>query len=242
LYNTQKLNTMKKEDVKKSPKANLEPEKSTYFLMGLVLAVALILMAMEWSTELRKLDERKLVYITAVDEDIPPTQRPPTPPPPPPPPPPPVVPESFNVVDQPVDTPIDLGTEPAPIVDVLPPTLLPNFQKSPAVEADEEIFVVVEKMPEFLGGVDAMMRWLGSNIRYPDAAAGNGIHGRVVCSFVIERDGSITDVQVMRGVDPALDREAVRVIRAMPNWTPGMQRNTPVRVRFTLPVTFRLHN
>jgi protein TonB len=233
---------MNKEEVKKSPKANLEPEKSTYFLMGLVLAVAFILMAMEWSTESRKLDEGMFVGITAVDEDIPITQQPPAPPAPPPPPFVPEVPEILVTVDEEVDHKIDLGTESAPIENVLPPPPPPNLQRPSITEDVDEPFVIVEVSPEFPGGNAVMMQWLGNNIRYPVAAQEIGAHGRVICSFVVERDGSITDVQVVRGVDPSLDREAVRVIQTMPNWTPGMQRNVPVRVRFTLPVTFRLQN
>jgi protein TonB len=85
-----------------------------------------------------------------------------------------------------------------------------------------------------------MMKFLSENIKYPVIAQENGIQGRVICNFVVERDGSITDVQVVRGVDPSLDKEAVRVIQSMPKWKPGMQRGKPVRVRFTLPVVFRL--
>jgi protein TonB len=107
-------------------------------------------------------------------------------------------------------------------------------------EEEEEIFVVVENQPEFPGGEAAMMKFLSENIKYPVIAQENGIQGRVICNFVVERDGSITDVQVVRGVDPSLDKEAVRVIQSMPKWKPGMQRGKPVRVRFTLPVVFRL--
>ena len=106
----------------------------------------------------------------------------------------------------------------------------------------EEIFVVVEQQPEFPGGNAAMMKFLSDNIRYPVIAQENGIQGRVICNFVVERDGSITDVQVVRGVDPSLDREAVRVIQQMPRWAPGKQHDSAVRVRFTLPVVFRLQN
>ena len=95
-------------------------------------------------------------------------------------------------------------------------------------------------MPEFPGGQSALMKYLSENIRYPVIAQENGIEGRVICSFVVERDGSITDVQVVRGVDPSLDKEAVRVIQSMPKWKPGKQRGKPVRVRFTLPIVFRL--
>ena len=102
--------------------------------------------------------------------------------------------------------------------------------------------MVVENQPEFPGGNAAMMKFLSDNIKYPVIAQENGIQGRVICNFVVERDGSITDVQVVRGVDPSLDKEAVRVIQQMPRWTPGKQRGQAVRVRFTLPVVFRLQN
>ncbi|MDD3788907.1 MAG: energy transducer TonB, partial [Petrimonas sp.] len=98
----------------------------------------------------------------------------------------------------------------------------------------------VEDQPLFPGGNAAMMKFLSDNIKYPVIAQENGIQGRVICNFVVERDGSITDVQVVRGVDPSLDKEAIRVIQQMPKWKPGSQRGKPVRVRFTLPVLFRL--
>ncbi len=109
-------------------------------------------------------------------------------------------------------------------------------------EATEEIFVVVEQQPEFPGGTTALMKFLGDNIKYPVIAQENGIQGRVITNFVVERDGSISDVQVVRGQDPSLDKEAVSVIKTMPKWKPGQQRGKPVRVRFTLPVVFRLQN
>lgn len=113
-------------------------------------------------------------------------------------------------------------------------------EKQQKVTDNDEIFVVVEEMPQFPGEQEALMKYLSENVRYPVIAQENGIEGRVICSFVVERDGSITDVQVVRGVDPSLDREAVRVIQSMPKWKPGKQRGKPVRVRFTLPIVFRL--
>ena len=104
----------------------------------------------------------------------------------------------------------------------------------------DEVVVVVEEMPEYPGGVDAMMRFLGETIRYPFEAMTNGIQGRVICNFVIEKDGSVSDVQIVRGIDPHLDDEAIRVIEAMPKWKPGMQKEEIVRTRFTLPIVFRL--
>ena len=108
-------------------------------------------------------------------------------------------------------------------------------------EVTEEIFVVVEDMPEFPGGNAAMMKFLADNVRYPVIAKENGIQGRVIVNFVVNRDGSITDVGIVRGVDPSIDAEAVRVIESMPKWKPGKQRGKEVDVRFTLPVAFSLN-
>lgn len=104
----------------------------------------------------------------------------------------------------------------------------------------EKVFDVVEQMPSFPGGPSALMEWLSNNVKYPVVAQENGVQGRVVVSFVVERDGSITDVKVVRGVDPSLDREASRVVRAMPRWIPGKQNGSAVRVKYNVPVAFRL--
>ena len=104
----------------------------------------------------------------------------------------------------------------------------------------EKVFDVVEQMPSFPGGPAALMEWLSNNVKYPVVAQENGVQGRVVVSFVVERDGSITDVKVVRGVDPSLDKEASRVVRAMPRWIPGKQNGSAVRVKYNVPVAFRL--
>ena len=113
-------------------------------------------------------------------------------------------------------------------------------QPEPPKEEETKVFDVVEQMPSFPGGQGALMSWLSSNIKYPVVAEENGVQGRVVCTFVVERDGSITDVKVVRGVDPSLDKEAVRVLKQMPHWIPGKQNGSAVRVKYTVPVTFRL--
>lgn len=105
---------------------------------------------------------------------------------------------------------------------------------------DNKIFEVVEQNPTFPGGTAALMSWLSQNIKYPVIAAENGVKGRVIVQFVVEKDGSITDVVVAKSVDPLLDKEATRVIKNMPHWIPGRQNGSPVRVRFTVPVTFTL--
>lgn len=113
-------------------------------------------------------------------------------------------------------------------------------QEPPAESADNTVYDVAEQMPNFPGGDSQLMTYLSQNIRYPVLAAENGIQGRVVCSFIVERDGSLTDVKVSRSVDPSLDREALRVIKSMPRWMPGKNNGSTVRVKYTLPVTFRL--
>lgn len=104
--------------------------------------------------------------------------------------------------------------------------------------AEDKIFDVVEQQPTFKEG--DVRAWLARNMQYPPVAAENGIQGRVVVGFVVERDGSISHVQVLRGVDPSLDKEAVRVVKSMPKWNPGMQNGSPVRVKYNVPVQFKL--
>lgn len=111
----------------------------------------------------------------------------------------------------------------------------------PKQEAEQDkVFDVVEQQPQFPGGMGALNQWLGSNIKYPAMAAENGIEGRVIVQFVVERDGSVSGVHVVRGVDSSLDREATRVVAQMPKWIPGKQNGSAVRVKYTVPVTFRL--
>ena len=108
--------------------------------------------------------------------------------------------------------------------------------------AEEQVFTVVEKMPEYPGGQKALLKYLASSVKYPESAMRNGIEGRVSCSFIVRKNGSITDAEVIRGVDPALNAEALRIINAMPEWSPGEQRGKAVNVKYTVPVSFRLAN
>ena len=119
-----------------------------------------------------------------------------------------------------------------------PPPSLPGRDNTES--NGNEVFVIVENQPEFPGGNTALMNFISENIVYPKIAQENGIQGRVITNFIIEKDGSLSDIQVVRGVDPSLDKEAVRLIAAMPKWTPGTQRGNKVRVRYLLPIVFRL--
>ncbi len=107
-------------------------------------------------------------------------------------------------------------------------------------EEETKVFDVVEQMPQFPGGNAALFEYLSKHIKYPVIAEENGIQGRVIVTFVVERDGSITDVKVVKSVDPSLDKEAQRVVKGMPRWIPGKQNGSAVRVKYTVPVTFRL--
>ena len=117
---------------------------------------------------------------------------------------------------------------------------VPPPPPAPKPEVSTKVFDVVEEMPSFPGGQGALMSYLASNIKYPVVAQENGVQGRVIVSFVVERDGSISDVKVARSVDPSLDREAQRVVKSMPKWKPGKQNGSAVRVKYTVPVVFRL--
>ena len=106
---------------------------------------------------------------------------------------------------------------------------------------DDAVYSVVEKMPEFPGGQAALIKYLSENVEYPLIAKENGIQGRVLCEFIVDKDGSITEVKVTRSVDPSLDKEAMRVIKSMPKWNPGKQKGKPVRVKYTMPINFRAY-
>jgi TonB family protein len=113
-------------------------------------------------------------------------------------------------------------------------------KSSTSSSSSGQVHDVVEQMPQFPGGQSALFQFFSQNIHYPEICEKKGIQGRVICSCVVDTDGSITDVQVKQSVDPNLDREAVRVIQSMPKWTPGKENGLPVRVRYTIPITFRL--
>lgn len=226
-------------DIKKSPKATLEDKKILYVLMGLVMVLSLIYIAFEWT------DKEVTVYEVIdpdllAEEEIEIIQTAQELPPPPPPPAPEIV-EELNVVEDDVVTEtLEIDTE-----DDKDKTVVinsPITSTGPAQEVEDNVvFQVVERMPSFPGGDAAMFKYLGDNINYPVIAQENGVQGRVICQFVVNRDGSIVDIVVVRSVDSSLDKEAVRVIKSMPKWSPGQQRGKPVRVKFTLPVNFKLN-
>ena len=228
-------------ELKKTPNADLENKKLSFTLVGLVIVLALVYIVVEWThRDVILRDGWEEIVVIEEEDMVPITMQEHVPPPPPPdiPPPPPVVdeidirPDDEDVADR-VIRPNDDGAN------ILPPPPPP-----PPVVSDEpdehHVFIVVEKMPSFPGGPDAMTRFIRQNLRYPRVAEENGVEGRVTVSFVVNRDGEIVDIEIMRGVDRHLDAEAIRIVRAMPRWNPGEQRGKPVRVKFVLPIVFRL--
>ena len=229
-------------EVKKSPKADLERGKTMSVLMGFIVGLAVLYVGFEWSTkDVMVVDETEQVQDVIAEEEIEITRQENTPPPPPPPAAPAVA-EVLTVVDDDVElADVEIASSEDDASAAQAETYVaPVVEEEEEEESAQQIFTVVEKYPEFPGGTPELMKFLSKNIKYPVIAQENGIQGRVVCSFVVNRDGSIVDIQVMRGVDPSLDKEAVRVIGTMPKWKPGEQRGKPVRVRFILPVQFRL--
>lgn len=229
-------------EVKKSPKADLEGGKTLSLMLGFVVGLAVMYVGFEWSTQdVMVVKESEQVQDIIAEEEVEITRQENTPPPPPPPPAP-VVTEVLNVVDDDVELEQqDILTsedtqEAAQTAVYTPPAAVEEEEE----EAAQQIFTVVEEMPEFPGGMNELLKYLAKSIKYPVIAQENGIQGRVICAFVVNRDGSIVDAEVLRGVDPSLDKEALRVIMSMPKWKPGKQRGKPVRVKYTVPVTFRL--
>ena len=222
--------------LKKNPQASLEDKKLTYVLLGFVFVLSLCYVALEWTEkEVTKYEVADMDFQFEEEIEIQQTSQE-TPPPPPPP----VVQEVevLNVVEDDVETEeIQINTEDDKDVEVVIQAPVEIQEEEPE---DEPIFVIVENKPEYPGGDAALMKYISENIKYPVIAQENGIQGRVICPFVVNKDGSIVDITVVRGVDPSLDKEAIRVIKSMPTWKPGKQRGKPVRVKYTLPIVFRL--
>lgn len=220
---------------KKSPKANLENKKLTFILIGMIISLAVA-----WTVfEIKSYDKREIADIGRTAE---------------------VVEEEMVEITkqeqkpQPVEVPKqttqiqvvedDVEVEDVEINAEVDQNEVIEEYVAPEVEEEEieeaEIFTVVEEMPEFPGGMAKLAEYLAKNIKYPQLARESGIQGRVFINFVVENDGSVTNVKVMRSLGGGCDEEAVRVVKSMPKWKPGKQRGKPVRVSYNLPVNFKL--
>lgn len=226
-------------ETKKTPKANLENKRPTWLLVGYVTVLAFMFVAFEWTRDIRVDTSGRIAdNVFEQDMEIPLTRQPEVTPPPPPQ----VTPinDVLTIIDDESDaeeTIFNISEETGEdvIIKHIPVTV---DEEAPV---EDDIFVIVEENPQFPdGGTAGLLQYLSKNIKYPTIPQENGIQGRVTVQFVVNKDGSIVDVTVIRGVDPYLDKEAVRVISTMPKWKPGKQRGAPVRCKFTVPVTFKL--
>ncbi|MBR2931670.1 MAG: energy transducer TonB [Rikenellaceae bacterium] len=223
--------------IKKSPKADLNNKKGLFLEIGMIFALLLTVAAFAYTQRERNVEiieasmevvEEEITDITTQD------QKPPEPPkkvemq---------VLSDVLNVVtnDTKIDTEFDFSEFSEDI------EIVQNIEVVEEAAEDDAPFIIAEEMPKFQGGDLMKFRsWVQGKLKYPQIAQENGISGKVTLTFVIERDGSLTNIQVMQSPDRSLADEAVRVLQSSPKWTPGKQRNSPVRVRYTLPVEFRI--
>ncbi len=224
-------------EIKKSPKADLEGKKTTGVLIGLVLILAAMFVAFEWTERDVVITADSGIQEVAFEEEMVPITEQEEPKQAPPPPEAPKVEEVLQIADNDAnveETTIQSNEDKGEAVEI---KYVPAVVEEEEVE-EQQIFQVVEEMPEFPGGMAECMKFLAKNIKYPTIAQENGVQGRVIVQFVVNKDGTIVDPVVVRSVDPYLDKEALRVIKAMPKWKPGKQRGKAVRVKYTVPVTF----
>lgn len=228
-------------EIKKTSEADLEQYRSMWLLLGCVVALSVLFVALEWSVRTDDADWQDLLPELVFEEEleVPMIEQPEVIPPPPP-----VVPAVTPEVVTVVEDDVQVEDEPVEIQEQVGGASADDVQP---VEAEESLstekgdFVLVDELPEFPdGGQAGLMRYLTQHIRYPLFAQHRNLQGNVVCQFMVNEDGSISDVRVLQGVHPVLDNEAVRVLRFMPRWKPGRLHGKPVRVCYSLPVVFRL--
>ena len=222
---------------KKSPKANLENKKVMFTQIGLIISLLIAWLAFEHkSYDKRQIDEsllnrevvldEEMVEITKQEEQKPqPVEQPQQT-------------TQLEIVDDNVETEdININAE-VEQNEVIEEYVAPEVVEEEVVE--QEIFQIVEEMPAFPGGEQKLMEYVGKNIKYPQIARETGVQGRVYVNFVVEPDGSVSNVSVLRGIGGGCDEEAIRVVKSMPKWKPGKQRGKAVRVSYMLPVNFKL--
>ena len=221
---------------KKSKKADLEPRRSVFVEIGLVVALTAVFFAFELRQYDREIiDLGTVAPIEDIEETVLNTEQNQPPPPPP---------EQqqttiLEIVEDDIEVDDDLTFDAEADVNTEMEEFVPIIEEEEET-GEAEIFMVVEEQPSFPGGEEARLKFLGENVKYPDMARESGIQGRVYVTFVVEPDGRITNVQVLRDIGGGCGAEAVRVVKMMPRWKPGKQRGKSVRVQFNMPVNFVL--
>lgn len=229
-------------EVKKYPHCDLNRYRNLLVEIGLVLTLAICLLAFETKTKVKKAEFGTNIAMQDIESEIIPITRPEEIRPPEPPPPPKVV-EILHIVDDDVEIEDELEIEDTEAdaqtaIDVNP--VIAQYQQAEKEDEESQVFYIVEDMPEFPGGELALRKFLANAIKYPVIAQENGIEGKVYVSFVVNKDGYVSDARIIRSVDPSLDKEALRVVNSLPVWKPGKQRGKPVRVAFSVPINFVL--
>jgi len=213
---------------KKNPKISLENKKGMFFQVGLAVTLIAVLISFEWKSYDKSSYNLGDLNLDDMEEEIIPITRQEVKPPPPPPPPP----EIIEIVEDEVEIENEVEIE---------ETDTDEDEIIEIEEDDEEFFMVVENMPEFPGGDLGLMKFIQKNVRYPAIAKEYNITGKVYVSFIVDKQGSVTNVKIVRGVDKNLDAEALRVVSLLPKYKPGKQRGKAVRVMFTIPINFTLN-
>ncbi len=229
---------------KKTIKANLESKRTVFLQVGFVISFSLMLLGFEWTTSTKAVSSLGEVAAQNIeDEMIPVTRQEEIKPPPPPPKP--QVTEILNIVEDDVEIEDELEMEDTESDEDMEIEIMDVEEE----EEDAPVFFIVEDMPIFMpekcktkeeGDVE-LQKFIAKNIKFPDVARENGISGRVYISFVVDRKGKVKDVKILRGVDPSLDQEALRVINSLPPFSPGKQRGKPVKVAYNVPINFKLN-
>jgi len=222
-------------EVKKTERADLEKHRNTFILIGLVITLSIVWFAFEHKTYDK--EEVQIMQNTMIEDEediVLQTQRNE----PPPPPPPPQQTTVIEVVEDDVEVDdIEIDAETDDDEEIEEQAIV---EEEPEEEKEDEIFVFVEDQPTFPGGDEARIKYLQENVHYPEMAKESGIQGTVYVTFVVEKDGRITNVKVLRGIGGGCDEEAVRVVKNMPRWKPGKQRGRAVRAQFNMPIRFVL--
>lgn len=229
-------------EVKKTPKADLENKKTIFLEIGLVLSLAIVLAAFEWTSSdaAVTIDRTQIEQVKIEEEIIPITQeeeiKPPEPPKVK------TVTDVIKIVEDNIEVADNMDIFDSDFDENVGVEIVEFYGEEEEEEEEPEVFVIVEEMPTFGNGDinDFRINYVQKKIKYPDAAAENNIQGRVIINFVVNEKGEVCNVKVVRGVDPLIDKEAVRVVSGSPKWKPGKQRGKPARVQYTIPITFAL--
>ena len=228
-------------EIKKTPKADLQNKKLLFGEIGLAVVLAIVLVAFEWSssekqemidlTATQQVIEEEIIPVTQEQQELPP-EMPKIP----------VLSDVIDIVDDDIEVADDLFVNMEDDA-TLGVEIMDYHTEVVEEEVEEEAipFAFVQEKPKFQGGdANTFSKWVNSKLVYPEIAKENGVQGRVTLQFTVGSDGTVSNVIVLRGVDPSLDKEAVRIVSMSPKWTPGRQRERPVKVTYTFPVIFQL--